>query len=115
MSDVHPRLRLLAVACVVACATTLLAQGWQVGQTRPTGTAGTSPTSPSPSGPAKPKSPATGLILGQVVDAGSGRPVPGAIVTITIPSEGVVILDGGRGFQTSDPAAAGVGPRRVLT
>src|SRR5262245_48198953 len=37
------------------------------------------PQSPSPQGQPPPP---TGLIVGRVVDAGSGRPVPGAIVTI---------------------------------
>ena len=31
-----------------------------------------------------PAQPATGLILGQIVDAGSGRPVSGAVVTLTV-------------------------------
>src|SRR5262245_14364804 len=37
---------------------------------------------PIPDRQQSPPPPATGLILGQVVDAASGRPVPGAIVSL---------------------------------
>jgi len=65
------------------------------------------PSNPSPQGPLTPQTPGTSVILGQVVDAITGRPIPSASVTLV--------------GRPPDPAAAGRGgapgvdPNRVLT
>jgi hypothetical protein len=68
---------------------------------------GVMPSNPSPQGPLTPQTPGTGLILGQIVDAVTGRPIPSASVTLI--------------GRAPDPAAAGRGgvpgvdPNRALT
>jgi hypothetical protein len=74
------RLRLLACLAPILAAATVAGQVAQ-GPSRPT--SGTTPPGTGP-GPAKPPPPATAMILGRVVDAGTGDPIPGALVTVTV-------------------------------
>jgi protocatechuate 3,4-dioxygenase beta subunit len=74
------RLRLLARLAPLLAAATIAAQAGQVPPRQP------APTAPPPGAAASQPPPATAMVLGRVVDAGTGDPIPGALVTITIAS-----------------------------
>jgi len=57
-----------------------------------------------PGGPQKPMPPGTGLVVGQVLEAAGSRPVPGALVTLTLPGATAlrVMADGQGRFAFRD-------------
>lgn len=127
MSDIYRNIRVLGIVLLVASVATVSAQ-WYDSSGQGRGSAASAPpTNPGPTMPPKPSAPATGLVLGQVVDAGTGRPVPGAIVTMNVPNAVMVTQDGsGMSFSFNGPAGGsgmnyeivgpgGNGARRVLT
>jgi len=67
---------------------------------------------PAPQQPPTPKP--TGLVVGQVVDAGSMKPIPAATVVITGGNTQGVTLPTGEFIAQGDPSAGAPAPRQVI-
>ena len=103
----------------------VVATPWLAAQTPPPSTQ-RPPTAP-PAGtrqPAVPAKPPTGMVLGRVVDAGTGEPVPGASITLSVPppaSANAQVVNGVMTFTATSgglvpPGNPGAyGPRRQTT
>jgi hypothetical protein len=99
--------RTLWVACAVALGVALSGARWV--------NLGAQVVFSSAQGPAQAQKPATGMILGRVVEAGGTTPVAGAVVTISGPALGVAAAGLAPSAPVPTSVTASSGPRRIET